>query len=59
MLDVCCFITIWSNNQGGGGVTFTQVYYPPTIKMDPKWCIAPCYICTPIKMMYSNCYGAE
>ena len=28
------------------GVTRTQVCYPPTYKMDPKWCIAPFFICT-------------
>ena len=36
---------------GGGGVTRTQNVLPTRvhqpIKWDPKWRIAPCYICTP------------
>ena len=28
------------------GVTRTQVCYPPTYQMDPKWCITPFFICT-------------
>ena len=35
---------------GGGGDTRTQVCYPPAstnLKIDLKWRIASCYICTP------------
>ena len=56
-------------NGGGGGVSRTQMCYPPTAtnlyEMAPKWRIAPCYILhvTPAKHItlnsYIHCYGAE
>ena len=35
---------------GGGGVeSHSHTSMLPTSKMDPKWCIAPCYISTSTK----------